>query len=191
MSYEISYRRQAFVLPAKQTGHHDDLFFLVEEAGSNNCYELNCRRRSRSWACLAAGAQWECLGEVTRMAAACCGGSLCLYGHRSTTPETYIRAWRKALAAATPLADAARTGFYLQLFTRMPLEKGPDDRSYARERLAAQTLVAPQAGEDPFTHVKHLEWHFSAAVPEQAQLWLETKTGGRGWHSVAVMGPHR
>ena len=190
MSYEISYRRRAFLLAAAQAGRHDDVFFLVEEAGSNNCYELDNRRRSRSWACHAAGAQWECLGEITRCAAACCGGSLCLYGRHNTTPETYIRAWRKAIAAAVPLADAPRLGFFLQLFTRLPLEAGLEDRSYARERLAAQTLVPSHAGEDPFTHVKHLEWHFSTGVPEQAQLWLETRTGGRGWHSVAVMGPH-
>lgn len=191
MSYEISYQRQAFVLPAAQAGHHDDLFFLAEEAGSNNCYERSSRRRSRSWCCMAAGAMWECLSEITHCAAACCGGSLCLHGRRGTSPEQYIRAWRKALAAAMPLADASSHGFHLQLFTRIPDADAQDGRKRAFALLGGQTSIAPQRGTDPFNNQEYTEWRFTATVPEQVKLWLDTRSGGRGFRSVDVHGPSR
>lgn len=37
MGYDISYRRQAFRMPAAQAGHYGDIMFLLEEAGSSNC----------------------------------------------------------------------------------------------------------------------------------------------------------
>ncbi len=191
MSYEISYRRRVFVLPKAQAGHYDDVCILAEEAGSNNCYELNCRRRSRSWGCLAAGLQWECLAEVTRMAAACCGGSLVLYGRRGISPEQYIRAWRKALALSVPFTEAAQHGFQLQLFVRILDVDRAERRKYTFERLTEQTLVTPQRGQDLYSKHDYTEWRFNSSVPEQVKLWLDTRPGGRGFHSVEVHGPIR
>ena len=191
MSYDISYRRRALIMTAAQAGNYDDVLFLVEEAGSNNCYEIGNRRRSRRWECLTAGAKWECLADVTRCAAACCGGSLRLYGNRDTSPEGYIRAWRKAIAEALPYQEASRNRFYLQLFTRiLDADAARDDRKHAFERMNTQTLVSPKRGTDSWTHAEYTEWHFDAAVPEQVKLWLETRAGGRGHHSVEVIGPH-
>lgn len=190
MSYEISYRRQAFSMPAAQAGHYDDLVFLVEERGSNNCWEIGNRRRARSWDCVAVGAQWECLTDVTQMAAACCGGSLCLYGRRGTTPEAYIRAWRQTIAAVVPFQDAPRLGFYLQLFTRITDLDAQADRKHAMEQLQAQTTLTARRGRDEFNDREYAEWRFSAQVPEQVKLWLETRARGRGWHSVDADGPH-
>jgi hypothetical protein len=191
MSYDISYRRQAFRLPSTQAGHYDDVVFLVEEAGSNNCIELNSRRRARSWECLAAGSSWECLAEATRCAAACCGGSLCLYGHRDTSPETYIRAWRKAIAAAVAFSDAPRHGFHLTLFTRIPDTEAKDARKYAFEQLTSQTSIAPHRGTDAYRGGDYTEWRFDVTVPEQVKLWLETRPSGRGFKSVETYGPGR
>lgn len=192
MSYDISYRRQAFRLPSTQAGHYDDVLFLVEEAGSNNCYEIGNRRRARSWECLAVGMKYECLAEVTRCAASCCGGSLCLYGRRDTSPEDYIRAWRKAIAAATPFEHASHSGFHLTLFTRIPdADAAKDTRKYAVERLQGQTLVSPRRDKDAWSNAEYTEWCFDATIPEQVKLWLETKATGRGFHSVDVSGPDR
>ena len=191
MSYEISYRRQAFRLSAAQTGHYDDLFFLVEECGSNNCYENGNRRRARSWACLAAGAEYECLAEATRCAASCCGGSLRLYGRRHITPEAYIRAWRNAIAQARPFEEAVRMGFRMQLFSRISDADAKDGRKYAFERMSGQTLVQAHRGKDEFNGQEYTEWRFSAAVPEHVKLWLETRANGRGFHSVDADGPDR
>ena len=189
MSYDISYRRRAFVMTAAQAGHYDDVLFLVEEAGSNNCYEIGNRRRSRDWSCLATGARWECLSEVTRCAASCCGGSLVLYGHRDTAPETYIRTWRKTMAAAVPFGNAFHAGFHLQIFTRIPDATAQGDCRHAFERLNAQTVVAPRRGKNEWNGTEYTEWCFSAAMPVQVKLWLETRDGGRGFKSVEVSGP--
>ena len=191
MSYEISYRRQAFRMPAAHAVHHDDILFLVEEAGSNNCYEIDNRRRSRSWDCLAAGSGYECLAEITCCAAACCGGSLILCGRRHTTPEAYIRAWRRTIAAAVPFEEARRVGFHLRLFTRISDADAKADRKYAFDRLNGQTAIAPQRGKDEFSGAEYTEWRFDATFPEQVKLWLETRSGGRGFHSVDASGPRR
>lgn len=137
MSYEISYRRQAFRMPAAQAGNYDDVVFLVEEMGSNNCWEIGNRRRARSWQCTAAGSEWECLADITHCAAACCGGSLVLYGRRRITPEAYIRAWRRGIAAAAPIEEAPRMGFHIALFARIC--QGP-------RRLSVPTGVPGRAG---------------------------------------------
>ena len=189
MSYDISYRRRAFVLTAAQAGNYDDVLFLVEEAGSSNCYEIGNRRRSRDWSCMAAGGGSDCLADVTRCAASCCGGSLVLYGCRDTSPESYIRAWRKAIAAALPFGDASHNGFHLQLFVRMTETEAANDRKYAFEMLSKQTLVPVGQHTDPYNGKMAMEWRFSALVPEQVKLWLETRSGGRGFHSVGVCGP--
>ena len=191
MSYEISYRRQAFRMPAFQARHHDDVLFLLEEAGSNNCFEMGSRRRARSWECMAAGAEWECLAEVTRIAAACCSGSLCFYPRRHTTPEMYIRAWRKAIAEAVPFADAGRIGFQMHLFTRISDTNAKDGRKHAFEELTAQTVIVPHRGTNEYQGGDYTEWRFNASLPEQVKLWLETRGSGRGFHSVDAYGPHR
>ena len=189
MSYEISYRRQAFVMPAARAGHYDDLVFLVEEMGSNNCWEIGNRRRARSWECVAAGPEWDCLAEVTRCAAACCGGSLCLYGRRRTKPESYIRAWRKALAEAAPVLDANRLGFRLQLLRRITQAEAADGCKYAFDQLSKQTLVTPGQYTDAYNDKTAMEWRFDLAVPEQVKLWLDTRGSGRAWRTVEASGP--
>jgi hypothetical protein len=186
VSYEISYRRQALRMQGVRAGQREDLLFLLEEQGSNNCWEIGNRRRARSWECVAAGAEYECMGAVTERASACCGGSLVLYGRRRITPEQYIRAWRKAVAVAVPLDDAGRMGFRLQLFTRMTEEEARNGRKYAFDLLSKQTLVAVGQYTDPYNGKTAMEWRFSASVPEQVKLWLETREGGRGWRSVEV-----
>lgn len=191
MSYEISYRRQALRMPAAQAGHYDDVVFLLEEMGSNNCWEIGNRRRARSWACVAAGAEYECLAAVTERAAACCGGSLVLYGRRRTKPEQYIRAWRKTIAEAVSFEQAGREGFHLALFTRISQAEAVDGRKYAFDQLSRQTLVTPGQHADPITDNTAMEWRFDPAVPEQVKLWLDTRRSGRGWHSVDADGPSR
>lgn len=191
MSYEISYRRQAFRMTAAQAGHYDDVVFLVEEMGSNNCWEIGNRRRARSWGCVATGAEYECLATVTERASACCGGSLVLYGNRHTEPEQYIRAWRQTLKSALPFEDARRLGYSLQLFTRMTEEDAKNGRKYAFEQLSQQTLVPMGQHTDPYNQKTAMEWRFNALVPEQVKLWLETKVRSRAWYSVDANGPDR
>jgi hypothetical protein len=191
MSYEISYRRQAFKMTAAQAGHYDDVVFLVEEMGSNNCWEIGNRRRARSWECVTTGAEYECMGAVTERASACCGGSLVLYGRRRIEPEVYIRAWRRVIAAAAQINEAPRMGFSIHLFTRMTEEDARNGRKYAFDLLSKQTVVPVGQHTDPYNGKTAMEWRFSINVPEQVKLWLETRSHGRGWHSVDANGPDR
>ena len=66
------------------------------------------------------------IGDCCKFAAACSGGMTKLRG-RKTTPEAYIRAYRKALENATGLNDAPfpaasilPAGFALPATTRAP-----------------------------------------------------------------------
>ena len=189
MSYEISYRREALRLTSAQAGHYDDVFFLMEEVGSNNCWEIGNRRRARSWQCTVAGSKHDCLAEITRCAAACCGGGLVLYGRRRTEPESYIRAWRRALAEPIPMEEAGRAGFHLQLFTRMTREEAGEARQYAYQLLCGQTRVKQGECLNPGTDNPSMEWRFNVSAPDEVKLWLDTRKTGRGWHSVEVCGP--
>ena len=181
MSYEISYRRQVFVMPAAEAGRWDDLLFMVEECGSNNCWEIGNRRRARDWYCLATGSESECMAEAARAAAACCGGSLTLSGRSRIRPEAYIRAWRKAVAEAEPARECARYGFSLGLTTR--LRDGDSERENARKLLDRQSDIRPQRSEDGGT-----VWRFDIRNPEHVRLWMKTGSGARG-ADVEVSGP--
>lgn len=187
MSYEISYRRRAFRMTAAEAAHYEETTFLVEEIGSNNCWELGNRRRARSWQCTAVGAEWECLGEVTRMAAACCGGGLVLYGRRRSTPEQYLRAWRKSLSEAIPLDQAPATGFHVHLFTRISETEANNGRRYAYDQLNAHPLV--NRTETETDDVKVWEWRFDTTEPEQVKLWRETRGTGHAHRCVDAWGP--
>jgi len=93
------------------------------------------------------------------------------------------------MAEAVPYEEARRIGFHLQLFTRISEPEAVDGRKYAFDQLNKQTLVAPGQYTDPYNDKKSMEWLFNADVPEQVKLWLETRTTGRGWHSVDAEGP--
>lgn len=187
MSYEISYRRKAIRLTPIQSGAADDVFFLLEEIGSNNCTEMDSRRRARSWQCSAAGRDYECLAEITRCAAACCSGSLII--RRPTTPEQYIRSWRRAMAEAMTLSDAAQAGFYLHLFTRISAEESTGTHKHTYEQLRDQTLVAQYDYTAPYSDRQAMGWRFDVDTPEQVALWLQTRRSGRSWQGVEVDGP--
>ena len=186
MSYEISYRRRAFRMSAAEAGDYEELLFLVEEAGSNNCWELGNRRRARDWGCAAVGHQWQCLAQITRTAAACCGGMLALYGRRRSSPEGYIRAWRRAIREAEPFHQAPAAGFGLRLFARITEQEAGEGRKHAFDRLSGQTLVRPQRS----VRAGAWEWRFDAAVPEQVKLWLDATDTNRAHYGVEVRGPN-
>lgn len=183
MSYEISYRRQAFVMPAATFSHWDDLWLLAEQIGSNNCWELDNRRRARSWQCRAAGAQYEVMAQAVETAAACCGGSLVLAGRRRCEPESYIRAWRRAVAEAADLSEARRLGFAVGLFVR--IDPGNAERRHAFETLAKQSMVEPVKQENS----EVLTWRFNPGDPDQVRLWAETRSRGPGFRCADIDGP--
>jgi len=189
MSYEISYRRKAFVLPAARAGYWEDIHFLLEEAGSNNCYEFDSNRRARSWECRAAGAPYQCMQEVVTTAAACCGGSLVLGGRRGTTPEGYIRAWRTAVAEAETLNRENLRGYGIELYIAISDSEAEGDRRYAFETLSKLQEPAGQRRHNALRGTSVTEWRFDLWNPDHVRLWIDNRPGGRGWHSVRASGP--
>jgi hypothetical protein len=187
MSYEISYRRRAFRMTAARAGHCKELLFLLEEGGSSNCWELGNRRRARDWHCATVGPAWQCLAHITRTAAACCGGMLVLHRRRPTTPEAYIRAWRRTVEKAESLENAPPAGFEVRLLTRITHAEAADGRKHTFERLLGQSLVEPArsaaAGDGTW------EWRFDPVDPEQVGLWLETTGAERAHCGVQIRGP--
>jgi len=189
MSYEISYRRKAFVLPGARANYWDDIYFLLEEAGSNNCYESGTNRRARSWECLTAGAQYHCLQAVVTTAAACCGGSLVLNGRKGTQPEAYIRAWRQAMESAAPVSPENLRGYRIELYIAFSDAEARGDRRYAFETLGQQQLSAGQRRHNVLQGIEVTEWRFDLWNPAHVRLWIDNRPDGRGWHSVRASGP--
>jgi len=99
MSTHIQDHLLAVRVPKEHAHHYEDILILLAEGGDNNVIETRTGRRARDWYPVAVGVEWSVLAEVCRGAAACCGGCLKLHG-RHTTPEGYIKAWRKAIEAA-------------------------------------------------------------------------------------------
>ena len=107
MSTRIVDRIEAIRFPKETTGHYADRFLVAELGGDNNVRCARTGKRARSWSATAIGQEWEVIGEACRFAASCSGGMTKLRG-RATKPESYIRAYRKALANAATMAEARR-----------------------------------------------------------------------------------
>src|SRR5208282_2434461 len=105
MSVHIVDRIEAIRFPAAAIGHYEDVFLVMELGGDNNCTNARTGRRAKSWSATCIGPVWVVVGDCCRLAAGCSGGMTKLRG-RVTTPETYIRAYRKALANSTTMQDA-------------------------------------------------------------------------------------
>ena len=85
------------------------------------------------------GEDWEVIGEACRLAASCSGGMTKLHG-RVTKPESYIRAYRKALANAATL-EATRQDKSLSLTARI--------RFNAEDRKGWHYKELSEEGPDP------------------------------------------
>ena len=107
MSTHIVDRIEAIRFPKETTGHYADLFLVAELGGDNNVRCARTNRRARTWSATAIGEDWAVIGEACRFAASCSGGMTKLHG-RVTKPESYIRAYRKALTNAATMEEARR-----------------------------------------------------------------------------------
>ena len=110
MSTRIVDQIEAIRFPKEITGHYADRFLVAELGGDNNVRCARTNKRARSWYATAIGMEWEVIGKACEIAASCSGGMTKLRGC-ATKPESYIRAYRKALANAKTLEEAL-TGTY-------------------------------------------------------------------------------
>jgi hypothetical protein len=147
-------------------------FIVVHQGGDNNLIDTQTNRRSKSWYPAAIGREWEVLSSACEQAAACCGGCLVLASiGRRTTPEAFIRAYRKALANALTLEQAQRGGLTVQGRVRVL----PEMAERARELRAlhgVDGLVVYQEKEYGQTYDA---MKFSLADPKQAGRWSDVR----------------
>ncbi len=183
MSVHIVDRIEAIRFPAAAIGHYEDVFLVMELGGDNNCTNARTGRRAKSWSATCIGPDWVVIGDCCRYAASCEGGSTKLKGRR-TTPESYIRAYRKALANATGLQDAlVSRGLHIRGRIRFnPAEK---DGAYALDK-------AIKGGKSPveidYFGTKMLSVEFNLDDSADLTLWNECRHG-TGWNNCDVHGP--
>jgi hypothetical protein len=184
MSIRIVDRILAVKLPKERTAHYEDCFIVAELGGDNNVINCRTNRRARSWYATAVGPEWSVIGEACNRAAGCSGGMLKLHG-RHTEPETYIRAYRKALReAAVGLREAAGVhGLRIQgwlLFS--------DKDKLDRGKWAWESLVKlRQPGTyDPGFGI-YSAFRFDVENPEDFKVWSQYRYGP-AWYSAEIRG---
>jgi hypothetical protein len=112
MSHEIEYDRTCFVLPQGSTDFTDmhgltkhprswNEYFLFIQQGCNNIHP-----RPRKWYLESYGANWTIIQRVCERAGSTEGGML-KPSNRDTTPENYLRRYRKVIAEAEVLTNEA------------------------------------------------------------------------------------
>jgi len=182
MSTHIVDRIEAIRFLAAENGHYEDMFVVVELGGDNNCIDLR-GRRARSWGATCIGPGWQVIGDCCRFAAGCSGGMTKLRG-RQTTPEAYIRAYRKALAsAANGLQGAASRN--IQITARIRFARNDKNAAY-------HLAEAVKAGKTPREVTRFDETmdvvDFDLHNPADMSLWLHCRHGA-GWNNCEVRGP--
>jgi len=179
MSTHIVDRIEAIRFP--KLYHDEDVYLVVELGGDNNVTD-DRGRRARSWGATCIGAEWKVVGDCCRFAAGCSGGMTKLRG-RMTKPEAYIRAYRKALANAASLHDAA--------YTRGLIVTGRI--RFDRKGKGAYYLEAAiKGGKTPRDVTLYEETRaiidFDLTDPADLSLWNKCRHGD-GWNNAEVYGP--
>ena len=185
MSTHITDRIEAVRLPKETTGHYCAVFVVAEFGGDTNVRDALTGRRHREWSATAIGPEWEIIRRACERASACPGGCLKLAKRGYTKPESYIRAYRKALKnAADGFGGADNRGLYLTLRTRFTADESRNGRQYAFDQLAKSKTPT----EEERYGEKYLVFNFNR-TPDDLKLWINTLNHQRAWDSVDVHGP--
>jgi hypothetical protein len=173
MSTHIVDRIVAIKFPKDTTGHYADQFLVAELGGDNNVTD-NRGRRARTWSATAIGQEWEIIGQACQFAAGCSGGMVKLRG-RVTKPESYIRAYRKAIAEAKSLTESE-----LRIVARIQFIGSTDNYAY-KELAKFKTPRIEKLWGDNATI-------FDFALPSELATWLQHRKQP-AWHCAEVSGP--
>lgn len=173
MSSTIIYHQIAVRIPADHAGSTEDLFVIMSQSGSSNCYEQGRGgRRSRQWTAQSFGTMKEVLEEGIRIAGHTEGGMLQM-GSASTgaTPEKFIRKVRSLLSEA--ITTDVRRADLLYKGQRVALSI-----AYREPEVEGRSNTTPYNIQDPVS--------FSA-------FWqrYQAENGGsqRAWRFFEVSGP--
>jgi hypothetical protein len=182
MSTRIVDRIEAIRFPKEAIDHYEDVYLVMELGGDNNVTDMR-GRRARSWSATCIGPEWSVIGDCCRFAAGCSGGMTKLKG-RKTTPESYIRAYRKALANATGLQDAL-VARGLHVTGRVRFDRKESSGEYhLKEAIKGGKLPRDETryGEPRAVVDFNLSDHIDLA------LWYVCHHG-TGWNNAEVTGP--
>jgi hypothetical protein len=101
MSYAIEYTKRLYTLPKEKSFEQN--YLALVKIGDNNCYETTTNRRVRDWQFFESGWKYNIIKKVCDWAGECEGGSLQPRG-RWTTPENYLKSWRKMFNNIQPFS---------------------------------------------------------------------------------------
>ena len=183
MSTHTVDRIEAVRFPKESIGHYEDVYLVVELGGDNNVRD-NRGRRARSWGATCIGPDWEVIGECCRKWACSCSGGMTKLRGRQTKPESYIRAYRKALAdAALGIGGAACR--QLHLTGRIRFDRKDKSGAYHLQE-------AVKGGKTPRDETRYGEERavvdFNLTDPAELALWFRCQHGV-AWNNVEVRGP--
>lgn len=184
MSTHIVDRIEAIRFPAESTGRYRDEYLVCELGGDNNVRCARTNRRARTWSATAIGEEWEVIGRACQFAAACAGGMTRLHG-RETKPESYIRAYRKALANAATMEEARAKGIGLTARIRIFDEK---EQKWRIDELHKMGKTSRKTEEPGMYGKTYIEFTFDLSQPTDLALWLD-HCHGPAWHNAEVYGP--
>lgn len=179
MSYEIIYHKVGLKLPKEATGHTEDLYAIVVQMGSNNCYEINprggCGRRSRSWSAMAFGTRDQVMKQVIYFASYCEGGSLKMrHGRGGLTMESFITGMRHTLKQAE--GNDITLG-------------GMQYKDGVISCVLRQRTVDPATGREDEQHIALHETDRVLALLRDPAYAAQLDSGHPAWPALKVWGP--
>jgi hypothetical protein len=176
MSTHIVDRIEAIRFSTEATGLSRDHYLVAELGGDSNVRD-NRGRRARTWSATAIGEEWQVIKQACEFAAGCSGGMTKLRG-RATKPETYIRAYRKALANASTPGEAE-----IRLTARIRFAEEEKGSWHFQELSKTRTPQTERRYGDIYS-----VFTFDLHKREETVLWLE-HCHRAGWHNAEITGP--
>jgi hypothetical protein len=167
----------------------------VELIGDTNCYETKTGRMSRHWSAVSIcdeSSDYRILQMACERAADPCGGMFYLQGRKcTTTPEAYLRAWRRSLVNVLTLEQAyAQHGIRISLCLRVPLKAPAYQQMNLNEdrQAALQECIIKDGGT--FERCTQFDIEYAVFAPT-VELW---KKYANGWgvrpnDLISISGP--
>ena len=129
------------------------------------------------------GMRWQVIAQAVDSASDCEGGMLRLAKSSHTTPESYIRAHRKAVEdAVNGFEGAGQRGLIVRPQLRFDAANPADSDKYTLDKLTE--AIQPET-ESWYGHI-YTVFHFDVSKPEQLTLWTKY---ARKFNAAEVIGP--
>jgi hypothetical protein len=189
MSTHIVDRVEAIRFPKELIDHYDDKFLVLQLGGDNNCFESGIGnvngRRARHWSAMHFGPEYQVIGQVCNFAGDCEGGMTRFSGESHTSPESYIRKHRKAIAnAAVGIEGAAQRHLSITARIRFVVDTKDSSEQYTFKELISVRTPEKETKYDTEYNV----FRFDLRVPDDLKLWAKYARNP-AWNSVEVSGP--